>query len=42
MDQLELQQGAGAQFRDEPGRTLSDYLRDAAPARIQDKLTGQS
>ncbi len=42
MDQLELQQGAGAQFRDEPGRTLSDYLRDAAPARIQDNLTGQS
>ena len=42
MDQLELQQGAGAHFRDEPGRTLSDYLRDAAPAGIQDRLTGQS
>jgi predicted DNA-binding transcriptional regulator YafY len=42
MGQLQLLEGVSSQFRDEPGRTLSDYLRLAAPAGIQDALTSQS
>ena len=29
-----------AAFRDEPGRTLADFLRKAAPAGVQERLTG--
>jgi predicted DNA-binding transcriptional regulator YafY len=42
VDALKLVDGVGATFRDEAGKTLADYLRAAAPARIQDKLTGES
>jgi predicted DNA-binding transcriptional regulator YafY len=36
-----LQEVAG-QFQDEPGKTLADYLRQAAPPNTQERLTGQS
>ena len=32
--------GQGAQFQDEPGKRLADFLRTAAPAGIQQKLDG--
>jgi predicted DNA-binding transcriptional regulator YafY len=37
---LQALEGKAGQFQDEPGKRLADYLRDAAPAGIQDKLDG--
>jgi predicted DNA-binding transcriptional regulator YafY len=37
---LQVMTGRAGQFQDEPGKRLADYLRDAAPAGIQDKLDG--
>ena len=42
IDQLQLDEGHGGHFKDEPGKTLSDYLRSAAPVQMQDKLSGLS
>jgi predicted DNA-binding transcriptional regulator YafY len=42
MDQLQRVDGVAGQFKDEPGKALSDYLRLAAPAQTQDRLTGAS
>jgi predicted DNA-binding transcriptional regulator YafY len=35
-------EGKDGWFKDEPGKRLSDFLRDAAPAGVQDKLDGTS
>jgi predicted DNA-binding transcriptional regulator YafY len=37
-----LVDGALGRFKDEAGKTLSDYLRYAAPAGVQEKLDGTS
>ncbi|MDO8249306.1 MAG: YafY family protein [Rhodoferax sp.] len=37
IDSVRLAEGAGAQFRDEPGKTLADYLRAVAPPQVQAK-----
>jgi predicted DNA-binding transcriptional regulator YafY len=42
MAQVHALEGPQGQFRDESGKTLSDYLRSAAPPNIQAQLTGQS
>jgi predicted DNA-binding transcriptional regulator YafY len=39
MDALQRQDGQAGQFRDEPGKTLADYLRSAAPAAALARLT---
>jgi predicted DNA-binding transcriptional regulator YafY len=33
--------GAAGRFNDEPGKTLADYLRRAAPPRVPEQLSGQ-
>ena len=35
-------EGKDGQFKDEPGKRLSDYLRDTAPAGVQERLDGTS
>jgi predicted DNA-binding transcriptional regulator YafY len=42
MAQVLAQEGPQGQFRDESGKTLADYLRSAAPPKIQERLSGQS
>jgi predicted DNA-binding transcriptional regulator YafY len=42
IEQLQLLDGAAGVFRDEAGKTLADYLRLAAPANMQERLSGQS
>lgn len=37
MEGVQCVQGAGGQFRDEPGKTLADYLRAVAPPQVQAK-----
>ncbi len=37
MEGAQCVQGAGGQFRDEPGKTLADYLRAVAPPQVQAK-----
>jgi predicted DNA-binding transcriptional regulator YafY len=39
IEQLEVQGGAGNQFADEAGKTLADFLRQAAPAEAVQRLT---
>jgi predicted DNA-binding transcriptional regulator YafY len=41
MQDVQVIEGAGGQFRDEPGKTLADYLRTAAPPDVQNKLSGE-
>jgi len=40
MTHLQVLEGKAGQFHDEPGKRLADYLRQAAPAGIQDQLDG--
>ena len=35
IDSVQLEEGPGRQFRDEPGKTLADYLRAAVPPQAQ-------
>ena len=35
IDSVQLEEGPGQQFRDEPGKTLADYLRAAVPPQAQ-------
>lgn len=42
METVEPLDGTQGRFRDEPGRLLADYLRVAAPAGTQERLTGDS
>lgn len=37
IDSVQHAEGAGGQFRDEPGKTLADYLRAVAPPQVQAK-----
>jgi hypothetical protein len=37
MDSVQCVEGANAHFRDEPGKTLADYLRSVAPPQVQAK-----
>lgn len=37
MSGVQCVEGADAQFRDEPGKTLADYLRAVAPPQVQAK-----
>jgi predicted DNA-binding transcriptional regulator YafY len=37
--QWRVEEGAGARFTDEPGKTLGDFLRRAAPPGTQERLT---
>lgn len=37
IDRVQLAEGAGGQFRDEPGKSLADYLRAVAPPQVQAK-----
>lgn len=37
MNSVQCTEGADAQFRDEPGKTLADYLRAVAPPQVQAK-----
>ncbi|MDD5478941.1 YafY family protein [Rhodoferax sp.] len=39
MAQVQLVDGAGGVFRDEPGKTLADFLRNVLPADCQTPLT---
>jgi predicted DNA-binding transcriptional regulator YafY len=41
MQDVQVVAGAAGQFRDEPGKTLADYLRAAAPPDAQVKLAGE-
>jgi predicted DNA-binding transcriptional regulator YafY len=40
MQEIQTIEGKSAQFKDEVGKTLADYLRSTAPPRIQDALDG--
>ena len=40
MSHLQVLEGKAGQFKDEPGKRLADYLRQAAPPGIQNKLDG--
>ncbi len=40
MVQLQRLDGKSAQFKDEPGKTLADYLRAAAPPGVRNRLEG--
>ena len=42
MAQLELREGAGGTFRDEPGKTLADFLRAVVPASAQAKWSNDA
>jgi predicted DNA-binding transcriptional regulator YafY len=42
MDAVQAQTGAAGQFRDEPGKTLADYLRAVAPAQVQAKWSNEA
>ncbi len=42
MEQLRTVKGPAGAFKNEPGKTLSDYLRSAAPAHVPQQLTGGS
>ena len=42
MAELAVLEGAPGRFRDEPGKTLADFLRQAAPPGIQSKLNGET
>ncbi|MEO8121924.1 MAG: WYL domain-containing protein, partial [Rhodoferax sp.] len=37
MNSVQCVEGADGQFRDEPGKTLADYLRAVAPPQVQAK-----
>ena len=42
MQQLRTVEGPAGVFMNEPGKSLSDYLRSAAPAHVPQQLTGGS
>jgi predicted DNA-binding transcriptional regulator YafY len=41
IDRVQLAEGAGGQFRDEPGKTLADYLRAVVPPQVQAKWSNE-
>jgi predicted DNA-binding transcriptional regulator YafY len=42
MVRVQLLEGDAGQFKDEPGKTVADYLRSAAPPNIQAQLHGSA
>ncbi len=42
MERVEPLEGKTGQFKDEPGKRLTDYLRSAAPRDVQGRLDGTS
>lgn len=42
MDGLKTLEDSGGAFRDEPGKTLADYLRSAVPADVRGSMAGEA